>query len=130
MKITVQQRSFDFAVRIVRLYKYLVETKKEFILAKQVLRSGTAPGALVREAQNAVSTKDFLHKLGIAQQECDETVYWLQLLLASGILSRSQFESIHAESVELLKMIRSAILTTKAKMKGDFDHPTNKHRYI
>jgi four helix bundle protein len=95
MKVTVQQRSFDFAVRIMRLYKYLLDNKKEFILAKQILRSGTPPGALIREAQNAESTRDFLHKLAIAQKECDETAYWLELLVASGLLSARQFESIH-----------------------------------
>jgi four helix bundle protein len=120
MKGTIQQRSFDFAVRIVSLYQYLVETKKEFILAKQILRSGTAPRALIREAQNAESTRDFLHKLAVAQKECDEAIYWLQLLFASDLLSAREFDSIHKEPVELLKMIPSAILTTKRKMKADY----------
>jgi len=70
-------KSFSFAIRIVKLYQYLVAEKKEYVLSKQLLRSGTAVGALVREAQNAESKADFIHKLGIAQKECDETIYWL-----------------------------------------------------
>ena len=74
-KSLIKDKSFAFAVRIVRLYKHLCENKKEYVLSKQLLRSGTAVGALVREAQNAESKADFIHKLGIAQKECDETTY-------------------------------------------------------
>ena len=109
----IKDRSFAFAVRVIRLFQYLSETKKEFILSKQLLRSGTAIGALVREAQNAESTKDFIHKLGIAQKECDETIYWLELLKETEYMNDKEFESINNEANELLKMIRSAILTSK-----------------
>ena len=114
-KSLIKDKSFAFAVRIVRLYKHLCENKKEFVLSKQLLRSGTAVGALVREAQNAESQKDFIHKLGIAQKECDETNYWLELLKETDYLTDKEFESINSEATELLKMIRSAIITSKKK---------------
>ena len=112
-KSIIKDKSFAFAVRIVRLYKHLCENKKEYVLSKQLLRSGTAVGALVREAQNAESQKDFIHKLGIAQKECDETNYWLELLKETDYLTDKEFESINSEATELLKMIRSAIITSK-----------------
>ena len=114
-KSIIKDKSFLFAKRIVKLYKYLTETKKEFVLSKQLLRSGTAIGALVREAQNGESKMDFVHKLGIAQKECDETLYWLELLYESNFLNEKEFISIQKEANELLKMIRSAIITTKAR---------------
>ena len=110
---TVKDKSFKFAVRIVRLYRHLVEVKKEFVLSKQLLRSGTAVGALIREAQNAESKADFIHKLGIAQKECDETIYWLELLNETEYLSQQEFESINNNAIELLKMLKSIIITTK-----------------
>jgi four helix bundle protein len=115
-KSVIEDKSFVFAARIVRLYQYLVETKKEFVLSKQLLRSGTAIGALVRAAQNAESAKDFIHKLGIAQKECDETSYWLELLKETDYIADKEFQSINNEAVELLKMIRSAIITSKKKL--------------
>ena len=114
-KSIIKDKSFAFAVRIVRLYKHLCENKKEYVLSKQLLRSGTAVGALVREAQNAESKADFIHKLGIAQKECDETTYWLELLKETDYLTDKEFESINSEATELLKMIRSAIITSKKK---------------
>ena len=78
-KNIIKEKSFLFAIRIIKLYQYLCEVKKEFILSKQLLRSGTAIGALIRESQNAESKADFIHKLSIAQKECDETIYWLEL---------------------------------------------------
>ncbi len=115
-KSIIKDKSFVFAIRIVRLYQYLVDTKREFVLSKQLLRSGTAVGALVREAQNAESPKDFIHKLGIAQKECDETSYWIALLKETEYLTDKEFESINSEAIELLKMIRSAIITMKKKL--------------
>ena len=112
-KSIIKEKSFVFSIRIVKIYKYLIETKKEYILSKQLLRSGTAIGALVREAQNAESTKDFIHKLAIAQKECDETVYWLELLKETEYINETEFHSVNTNAVELLKMIRSAIITTK-----------------
>ncbi len=112
-KIIIKDKSFDFAIRVVRLCKHLYNEKKEFVLSKQLLRSGTAIGALIREAQNAESKVDFIHKLGIAQKECDETVYWLELLKATEYLSETEFNSISNEACELLKMIKNAIITSK-----------------
>lgn len=117
MKGVMQAKSFAFAIRIIRLCEYLKENKKEFALIKQLLRSGTSIGAQVREAQNAQSSADFIHKLFIAQKECDETRYWLELMHESNYLTTTEFDSIHAEATELLKMIRSAILTTKQKQQ-------------
>ena len=112
-KSVLNEKSFLFAVRTVKLYAYLSETKKEYILSKQLLRSGTAVGALLREAQNAESKADFIHKLGIAQKECDETLYWIELLKETGFLTELEFESLSFDCTELLKMIRSSIITSK-----------------
>ncbi|MDD2304943.1 MAG: four helix bundle protein [Prolixibacteraceae bacterium] len=115
-KSIIKDKSFAFAVRVIRLFQYLTEIKKEYVLSKQLLRSGTAIGALVREAQNAESTKDFIHKLGIAQKECDETIYWLELLKETEYINDKEFESINNEANELLKMLRSAIITSKKNL--------------
>ncbi len=115
-KNILKDNSFQFAINIIKLYKYLVESKKEFVLSKQLLRSGTAVGAMIREAQNAESKNDFIHKLAIAQKECDETVYWLELLKETNYMELNEFTNIHNEAESLLKMIRSAILTTKQKL--------------
>ena len=109
-------KSFAFAIRVVKLYQYLVAEKKEYVISKQILRSGTAVGALVREAQNAESKADFIHKLGIAQKECDETSYWLELLKETDYLNIDEFESMNGNAIELLKIIRSSILTIKQKI--------------
>ncbi|MDO5510507.1 MAG: four helix bundle protein [Weeksellaceae bacterium] len=112
-KSIIKEKSFAFAVRTVNLYKYLSETKREFVMSKQLLRSGTAIGALVREAQNAESKADFIHKLGMAQKESDETIYWVELLNETEYLTQTEFENISTDAIELLKMIRSAIITSK-----------------
>ena len=114
----MKEKSFLLATRIIKLYKYLVEEKREYVLAKQVLRSGTSVGANVREAQNAQSVKDFIHKLAIAQKECDETLYWLELLENAEFLSTEEFESIHKQCNEVMKIITSALMTSKKKMAG------------
>ena len=112
----VREKSFQFAIRIVRLYKYLNE-KNEYLLSKQLLRSGTSIGANIREALNAESKADFIHKFGIAQKEADETLYWLELLYFSDLLNEVEYKSIHNEAEELLKIIKSIILTTKDRIK-------------
>ncbi len=114
----IKIKSFAFAVRIVKVYKYLTKMKLEYVLSKQVLRSGTAIGALVREAQNAESLKDFVHKLGVAQKECDETLFWIELLYETDYLTSKQFNSVAADAVELLRMIRSSIITAKKKLNN------------
>ena len=110
----VLERSFDFAVRVVELNKYLVLEKREFVLSKQVLRSGTAIGALVREAQHAESTADFVHKLSIALKEANETDYWLLLLNKTDYLTDSQFSSLKTDIEELLKLLISIIKSSKS----------------
>jgi four helix bundle protein len=116
-KFIIKDRSFSFAIRIIRLYTSLKESKKEFVISKQLLRSGTSVGAMVREAQNAESKADFEHKLAIAQKECDESLYWLELLGKTNYLLENEFVNYHSEANELLKMIRSAIITSKSKPK-------------
>ena len=114
-KSIIVEKSFLFAIRVIKLYQFLQTEKKEYVLSKQLLRSGTSVGALVRESQNAESNMDFIHKLGIAQKECDESLYWIELLNKTEYLTDIQFDSIFKDATELLKMIRSAILTTKQK---------------
>lgn len=114
-KSILKEKSFLFALRIVKLYQHLSETKREFVLSKQMLRSGTSVGANIREAQNAQSPKDFIHKLSISQKECDETLYWIELLHKSDYLSLQEFESITSDATEILKMLKSSILTTKQR---------------
>src|SRR5690606_41347974 len=109
----VKTKSFAFAVRVVKLYQYLCEQKKEFVLSKQLLRSGTSVGAMVREAEHAESKIDFKHKMSIAQKEINEVMYWLELLQATNYLSDEQFKSMHKDAEELIKLITSIIKTTK-----------------
>jgi len=116
-EFTIKEKSFSFAIRIIRLYEVLRTTKKEYVLSKQLLRSGTSVGAMAREAQNAESKADFEHKLAIAQKECDESMYWMELLGRTDYLNEVEFNSLHSEASELLKMIRSAILTSRSKPK-------------
>ncbi|MCU0443126.1 MAG: four helix bundle protein [Bacteroidia bacterium] len=108
-------KSFAFAIHIVKAYKILTEEKREFVMSKQILRSGTSVGANIREAKNAESTNDFIHKLGIAQKECDETLYWLELLKETEYLNGEEFLKLSDEANQILKMIRSTILTIKQK---------------
>ena len=112
----IQSKSFAFAVRIVDLYKFLCAEKKEYVLSKQLLRSGTAIGALVREADQAESKADFVHKLAIALKEANETEYWLELLRETKYLDPTAFSSIHSDVVELLKLLTSIIKSTKQGM--------------
>lgn len=110
----VKSKSFAFAVRIVKLYQFLVETKKEFVLSKQLLRSGTSVGAMVREAEHAETKPDFIHKMAIAQKEINETIYWLELLAETNFLTKEQFDSINSDATDLIRLITSIIKSTKA----------------
>lgn len=112
----LKDKSFDFALRIINLFKILKEKRKDFILSKQLLRSGTSIGANIREAQNAQSSADFIHKLAIAQKECDETIYWLELLHQSDFLDEKEFQSIVNDANQILKMLKSSIITTKKRI--------------
>jgi four helix bundle protein len=117
MTAPLQDKSFNFAVRIVNLYKYLQSDKQEYVLSKQLLRAGTAIGAMVREAQQGESTADFIHKLAIALKEAKETEYWLLLLCRTDYISAKQADSILKDLDELLRLLISIIKTTKQKSK-------------
>jgi four helix bundle protein len=110
----IKEKSYAFAIRIVRLYKFLCEEKKEFTLSKQILRSGTAIGALIREGEQAESKMDFIHKLAIALKEANETDYWLDILKDTGFINAKMHQSINKECVELIKLLTAIIKTTKA----------------
>jgi len=107
-KDLLRNKSFDFALRVIKLFKYLTTEHKEFILSKQILRSGTAIGALIKEAQYAQSKADFLHKLTIALKEANETEYWLELLYKSDYITQKMYNSIHPQIDELLKLLISS----------------------
>lgn len=109
----VLEKSFEFAVRVVNLYKFLSGEKQEYVMSKQVLRSGTAIGALVREAQQAESNADFVHKLSIALKEANETEYWLLLLTKTGYITNQQSTSIISDCQELLKLLTTIIKSSK-----------------
>ena len=109
----IKKKSFELAILGVYFYKILILEKKEFVMSKQFLRSITSIGANVREAVNAQSKADFIHKLSISQKECDETMYWLELLRETGYISVDDFKSIYPKCEEVLKIIRSIIITSK-----------------
>ena len=113
----IKNKSFNFALRIVKLYQFLNQEKKEYVLSKQLLRSGTAIGALAREAEQAESKLDFIHKLAIAQKEANETDYWLELLFQSEYLNETQFQSLKNDIIEINKILASIIITTKQRYK-------------
>ena len=111
----VQEKSFAFAIRIVNLYKYLCEEKKEYVLSKQVLRCGTSVGANIEEALGGQSDKDFIAKLSIAYKEARETIYWIKLLLRTEFLLQEQADSILQDADEICKIIAQILLTMKNK---------------
>ncbi len=106
-------KSYSFALRIINLSRYLQNDKKKFILSKQVLRSGTAIGALVAESEFAQSKADFISKLHISIKEASETRYWLRLLKDSSYISEKMYNSLNPELIELLKLLTSSIKTSK-----------------
>ena len=112
----IQVKSYAFALRIVKLYRYLCDHKKEFVLSKQIVRSGTSIGANVEEAIGAQSNKDFLSKMSIAYKKARETHYWLRLLRDSDILDAKHAEPVIEDCEELLKLSGSIIRTTKQKI--------------
>ena len=113
MRATIEKKSFLFAVRITKLCRYLQEEKKEYILSKQLLRSGTGIGANVAEAQQAQSRADFISKLNIALKEAVEANYWIRLLQAAEYLTEAEFTSVIADCRELERMLTSIIKTTR-----------------
>ena len=109
----VPEKSKAFAIRIIRLYQFLGDSKREFVLSKQLLRSGTSIGANIREAVQGFSRNDFLYKMNLALKESSETCYWLELLYETDYLSSAQYESIYADAQELLKLLTAIIKTTR-----------------
>lgn len=113
MDNVIESKSFDFAIRIVNLYKYLTDKKNEYVLSKQLLRSGTSIGANVAEAEQAQSKPDFVSKMSIALKETSETKYWIKLLQATDFLSKEESSSILADCIELEKILVSIIKSSK-----------------
>lgn len=113
----LKEKTEAFAIRSVRLYRYLTLQKREHVLSKQFLRSATSIGANVREAGNAQSKKDFLSKLNIALKEAGETQYWLELLFKGEIISGKEFDSIYPEITEIAKILAASVKTVKQSLK-------------
>ncbi len=111
----IVEKSFKFAVRIVNLYKYLIEKKKEFVLSKQVLRCGTSIGANIEEAMGGRTRKDFINIITIAYKETRETKYWLKLLKECNYLDNKLFKSIYDDCEEISKILSSIIITSKVR---------------
>ena len=116
---TVEIKSKRFAVRIARMVDYLRKEKKEFIITNQVLRSGTSIGANISEAQSSPSKKDFLAKMYIAFKECGETLFWLETLYKSGILTDMEYKSINHDCIEIRKMLSAITKTTKQNLEKE-----------
>ncbi len=115
MEHIIDNKSKAFAVRIVKLARFLQEKKNDFVLSKQILRSGTGIGANARERKNAQSKADFINKLAIALKEADETQYWLEILYESEIIEQNLFNSLNEELKEIIAIITSSIKTAKEK---------------
>jgi four helix bundle protein len=115
-KSVLRDKSYSFAVRVIKMSKYLSDEKKEHVLHRQVLRSGTAIGALIREAGQAESNADFIHKLSIALKESHETAYWLSLLKDTNYITEQMYNSIIVDCEELIRLLTSSIKTTKIKL--------------
>ncbi len=113
----LKEKSYQFALRVIKLYKYIVAEKKEYVLSKQILRSGTSIGANIEEANQAQSKADFVHKLSISQKEAFETDYWLRLLRDSDYLTEAQANSLLNDCRELQKLLTTSIKTAKENLK-------------
>jgi len=116
-KNVILDKSFKFAVRIVRLYQYLCNNKKEFVLSKQILKSGTSIGANIEEAHGGISTPDFSSKISIAYKESKETKYWLRLLFETDYLDKKMFDSLYADCEELNKILFAILKSTRINKK-------------
>jgi len=112
-KNVIQEKSFAFAIKIVKLYQYLYNERKEFVLSKQLLRSGTSIGANIEESIGGQSDKDFLSKISISYKEARETIYWIRLLSATGYLDDMQTQSMLADAEELCKILGKIQITLK-----------------
>ena len=111
----IRKKTIDFAIRIVNFYKYLCDEKKEYVMSKQILRSGTSIGANVRESKNAQTDPDYLTKMNIALKEADETQYWLEVLYSSSIISESEYKSLNDDLKEIIAILVSIVKKLKDK---------------
>jgi four helix bundle protein len=111
----LKKKSFDFAIRVINLFKFLKKQHGEYVLSQQILKAGTSIGALIREAEFAESRNDFKHKLNIGLKEANESVYWLQLLFATNYIDKKMYESMYIDANELLKMLVSSLKTLRKK---------------
>lgn len=114
MKNPLRDKSYLFAIRIVKLSQYLQADKKEYVISKQILRSGTSIGALIREAEFGQSKADFINKMSISLKEANETEYWLCILKDTDFIEQNLFESLHSDCKELIAMLVSTVKTSKA----------------
>lgn len=115
-KNIIDEKSYEFAIKTVKLYKWLCEAKREFILSKQLLRCGTAVGALVREAEHGQSKLDFLNKMNIALKEANESLYWISLLKDTGYIEEHDFTVLSESATELVRILASIVKTIKFKV--------------
>ena len=111
----IRQKTIDFAIRIVNFYKYLCTDKKEFVLSKQILRSGTSIGANVRESKNAQTDPDYLSKMNIALKEADETQYWLEVLFRSEMITEQEYNSLNEDLKEIIAILVAIVKKLKKK---------------
>ena len=116
-KSMLRKKSLDFAVRIVKFYKFLCEEKREYVISKQILRSGTSIGANIRESKNAQTDPDYLTKMNVALKEADETQYWLEVLLYSEIISESQYNSLNEDLKQIIAMLVATVKTMKDRIQ-------------
>ena len=120
LKAVVEQKSKQFAIRIIRVYQYLTSEKKEFVLSKQLLRSGTSIGANLAEGECSISKRDFLAKMYISLKECNESLYWLDLLFETDYLSEREYASLRTDCDELRKMLSSITKTTQCRISSGY----------
>ncbi len=111
----IKVKTFAFDIRIVKLCIHIEKTQNEYVLSKQLKRSGTAPGALVRESEHAESRKDFIHKLSIALKEANETEYWLQMIKEGNYITEIEFNSIYPDCMEIIKILAAIVKSTKSR---------------
>lgn len=117
MNSVLNPKSEDFALRVVRLYRFLTTELKEYVLSKQLLRAGTSIGANIAEANYAQTKADFVSKMSIALKEAAETVYWIRLLYKSGYLTEEQYISIYTDAEEVLKLLTSTVKTARKNIE-------------
>ena len=118
-KSLLNEKSMDFAVRCVNLYKYLAQEKNEYVMSKQVYRSGSSVGANIRESRNAQSTADFINKLNIALKEADETQFWIELLFRTQFINETEYTSINDDINEIISILTASIKTNKKKISNN-----------